>query len=134
MTHDARIQREAAVAAEIQRLREYAESAAHLPVDIRFEHMTLDEGLAFVTHNGNDSPPLQTVARVAWYADRHLVGDREVGDPYPVIEELQVWVAVDGPGLPMRDITWLLGDDTIGEIRGEVEASLEARLAQRRAA
>lgn len=133
-TKEIRAQREAAVIAEIQRLREYAESGAYLPLDVRFEHMDLDDGLSLVTAGGNDSPPLHTAARVAWYPERELEGDLEVGKPYPVIEDLQVWAAVDGPDLPMRDITALIGQSALAEISEICERRLEARLRDREAA
>lgn len=128
---DHRAQREAAIAAEIQRLREYAESGVYLPLDIRYEHIDLDDGLSLVTAGGNDSPPLHTVARVMWYPERELEGDLEVGAPYPVIEDLQVWATVDGPDLPMRDITALLGQSALAEISGICKERLAWRLRDR---
>ncbi len=119
--------REAAVAAEIDRLREYAKSGAYLPLDIEYEHIDID-GLSFVTAGGNDSPPLHAVARVMWHQERELEGDREIGPAYCVVEDFQVWAAVDGEGLPMRDITALLGPDALAEIQGKCERDIDARL------
>lgn len=125
---------EAAVAAEIQRLRDYlAAGAPKVPLDIRFEHVDLDDHMAFVTCDGNDSP-VSSVCRVAWHRERELEGDLEVGKPYPVIEELQVWAAVDGPGLPWRDITGLLSEAALAEARAKCEERLEGRLRDREAA
>lgn len=122
---------EAAVAAEIQRLRDYlAAGAPMVPLDIRFEHVDLDDHMAFVTCDGNDSP-VSSVCRVAWYPERKLEGDLEVGKPYPVIEELQVWADVDGPGLPWRDITGLLSEAALAEVRAKCEERLAWRLRDR---
>lgn len=120
--------REAAVAAEIDRLREYAKSGVYLPLDIRYEHIDLDDDLKLVTASGTDSPPLHTVARVMWHQERELEGDREIGPAYCVVEDFQVWAAVDGEGLPMRDITALLGPDALAELRGKCERDIDDRL------
>lgn len=121
-------ERQSACLAEIQRLCEYAKSGVYLPLDIEYEHIDIDDGLSFVTAGGNDSPPLQTVARVMWHQERELEGDREIGPAYCVVEDFQVWAAVDGEGLPMRDITALLGPDALAELRGKCERNIDARL------
>lgn len=127
---DTRATREAAASAEIQRLREYAEGGPFLPVDIGYAHIDLDELLAFSTASGN-AFDIHAVARVSWYPERELEGDLEVGDPYPVIEDMQVWAAVAGPGLPMVNVTDRIGEEIRGEVRGFCEARLQSRLADR---
>lgn len=127
---DTRATREAAVSAEIQRLREYAEGGPFLPVDIAYTSIDLDELLAFSTASGN-AFDIHAVARVRWYPERELEGDREVGDPYPVIEDMEVWAAVAGPGLPMVNVTDRIGEEIRGEVCGFCEARLQSRLADR---
>lgn len=120
--------RQSACLAEIQRLVEYAKGGVYLPLDIRYEHIDIEDGLSLVTAGGNDSPPLHTVARVMWHQERELEGDREIGPAYCVVEDFQVWAVVDGEGLPMRDITALLGPDALAELRGKCERDIDARL------
>ena len=128
---DTRAAREAAVSAEIQRLREYAEGGPFLPVDIAYTSIDLDDLLGFATYTGN-TIDIHAVARVSWYPERDLEGDREVGDPYPVIEDMEVWAAVAGPGLPMVNVTDRIGEEIRGEVRGFCEARLNADMEAKR--
>ena len=120
-------QRKAAAEAEIARLSAYIAGGCRDPWEGLDEDVdVIDVDLALVTGNGNDRT-VDAAATVRWRYDRHVWGDTEYGRPFPVVEDVTVYAAVDGQWLPMRDVTEMLSKEARQEVLEAAQAMLDKR-------
>lgn len=122
-------QREVAARSEIERLQRYIADGCR-EVWEACDLDAFDVDLSLVTSGGN-AEQVDAAATVEWHTDRAVHGDVEVGDEFPVIDVVTVYAAVDGPWLPMRDVTRMLSTEAREEIREQVQHELERVLRDR---